>query len=517
MLFLTFLDLTIVSVALASIQATLHASIVQLQWTVNGYALTFASLMLLAGWMGDRYGRRRVMLGGLMIFAAGSLLGALSTSADLLLGARVVMGVGASASEPGTLSILRQLYPDDAHRARALGAWAAVSGLALALGPVLGGTLVALGGWPAVFWFNVVASLCILALGIRTIPESADPARGTLDVAGFLTGAAGIAALTFGVTLGEGAGYGDPLVASLFALSTLSLLVFVLVERRRADPLLDVRTFRVPRFSGAMAAAFLVSFGVFSIYFFTALYLVAVSGYSAMRVAVEFLPMMLAMIGGSIAAGRFVARAGARTPLVEGCACGAIGILTSLLLLRSSPPSAWLMASLALAGVGFSLSVVPITAVTLGEVPANRSGMAASATNTARELGAVLGVAVLGALVNANLNGDLVGRLRALHIPSNFIAVVINAIETGSVPSGVAPQSGGSGVAGIENKVIQAAYGAFHAGLNEALVVATACMVLAGIVAAATMGARRSRTSSVTSDDTASTVPRDLDDRALPT
>src|SRR5580698_5718045 len=161
-LFLTFLDMTVVSVALASVQSSLHAGVTQLQWVVNGYALTFASLMLLAGSLSDRFGRKRLMLGGLVIFAAGSLLGALAPNPDVLIGARVLMGVGAAASEPGTLSIIRHLYPDLDARARALGAWAAVSGLALAVGPVIGGALVALGNWREVFWFNVAAVVAVL-------------------------------------------------------------------------------------------------------------------------------------------------------------------------------------------------------------------------------------------------------------------------------------------------------------------------------------------------------------------
>lgn len=482
-LFLTFLDLTIVSVALANIQASLHAGIVQLQWTVNGYALTFASLMLLAGTLGDRIGRRRVMLGGLAIFAAGSLLGALAPNPDVLIGARVVMGFGASASEPGTLSILRHLYPDRADRARALGAWAGVSGLALALGPVLGGLLVALGSWRAVFWFNVIAVACISALAMRTVPESADPQPSPIDWPGFLTGAAGVGALTFAVTLGETSSYASPGVVGLFVASAVALGCFVALERRSTYPLLDVAAFRSPRFSGALVAAFLVSFGVFSIYFFTALYLAAVTGYGPARIALEFLPMMVAMVATSVIAGRIVARAGARAPLVGGCAVGAIGTAVSILCLRADPPSLWLMASLAVAGLGFSLCVVPITSIALGEVPPARSGMAASATNTSRELGAVFGVAVLGALVNANLHGDLTDRLRALHIPANFISIVINAVETGSVPSGVTTR--GTGVPAIEVQVIHAAYAAFHAGLNESLAVASVGLAVAGAVVAA--------------------------------
>ena len=486
-LFLTFLDMTIVSVALASVQSRLHAGVTQLQWVVNGYALTFASLMLLAGSLSDRIGRKRVMLGGLSVFAAGSLLGALAPNPDVLIAARVVMGIGAAASEPGTLSIIRHLYPERDERARALGTWAAVSGLALALGPVIGGALVAIGSWRAVFWFNVAAVACVVTLAANAVPESADPESSRLDILGFATGALGLGALTFAVILGESAGYRAPLVIGLFLLGVVALAGFVRVERNSRSPMLDLAYFRSPRFTGAIIVAFVLFFGIFSIFFFTALYLATVVGYSPDRVALEFSPMAVAMIVAAGLAGRHVARVGPRLPMAEGCVLSGAGVLLSDLLLGHSPPSLWLMATLALAGFGFGSSVVPVTSVALGDVPPEHSGMAASATNTSRELGAVFGVAVLGALVNAHLTGDLTLRLKALHIPSNFISIVISAVETGTVPSGV---HGGSS---IEDRVIEAAYAAFRSGLEAALLIAGIAMLGAAVVAATTLGGQGER------------------------
>lgn len=484
-LFLTFLDMTIVSVALASVQSDLHAGVTQLQWVVNGYALTFASLMLLAGSLADRFGRRRVMLAGLVIFAAGSLLGALAPNPSVLIAGRVIMGIGAAASEPGTLSIIRHLYPESRSRARALGAWAAVSGLALALGPVIGGVLVAVGSWRAVFWFNVVAVVAIGLLSLRVVPESADPSSSGLDFRGFASGALGIAALTFAVILGETDGYTSPQVVSLFLAGVVALAIFVRVERASPAPMLDLKYFRSRRFTGAIVVAFVLFFSIFAIFFFAALYLSAVVGYSAARVALEFIPMAFAMIVAAVLAGRRVARKGPRLPMAEGCVLAGTGVLLSALVLSSTRPSLWLMATLALAGFGFGSSVVPMTSVALAEVPPERSGMAASATNTSRELGAVFGVAVLGALVNAHLTADLTSRLKVLKIPSNFISIVIGAIENGTVPGGVA---GGST---IEDRVIEAAYGAFRSGLEEALVTAGIAMLVAAIIAATSLGGGR--------------------------
>jgi EmrB/QacA subfamily drug resistance transporter len=480
-LFLTFLDTTIVSVALADVQSRLHAGVTALQWVVNGYALPFASLMLFAGSLSDRFGRRKVMLGGLAVFAAGSLLGALAPNSGVLICARVIMGMGAAASEPGTLSVIRHIFPDQEQRARALGAWAAVSSLALALGPVIGGALVGIGTWRAIFWFNVGAAVVVIALSSAVVPESADPEGARLDIAGSGVGAAALGALTFAVILGETDGYGAPLVVALFAVGVIGLVGFVRVERASRAPVLDLAYFRSPPFCGALIVGFVAFFGIFSIFFFTALYLSAVIGYSPYHVAVEFVPMTLAMIAGAGLAGRRVALGSTRVAMAEGCVLAAAGILLSEVLLSAPTPSNWLMATLALAGFGFGTAVVPVTSVTLGVVPPERSGMAASATNTSRELGAVFGVAVLGALVNANLTAGLTRRLHTLKIPANFISVIIHAIETGIVPSGV--KGGGT----IEDKVIAAAYAAFRSGLRTALVASGIALLLGAVVAAATL------------------------------
>ncbi len=222
-LFLTFLDTTIVAVTLGDVQSDLHAGVTALQWVVNAYALVFASLMLTGGSLGDRLGRKRVMLVGLGVFAAGSLLGALASSVGVLLAARAVMGVGAAASEPGTLSVIRHLYPQPRARARAIGAWAAVCGLALAFGPIAGGTLVGVGGWRAVFWFNLAVGVLLLAAAARLVPESADPRPGGVDVPGFLLGAVALAAVIFAVIGGEDAGYRAGWVVALFAVGAIAL------------------------------------------------------------------------------------------------------------------------------------------------------------------------------------------------------------------------------------------------------------------------------------------------------
>ena len=471
-LFLTFLDTTVVSVALASIQSDLHAGVASLQWVVNGYALVFASFMLAAGALGDRLGRRRVMLTGVGVFCAGSLIGAVAPNVGWLIAGRAVMGLGAAASEPGTLSVIRHLYPDDRARARALGAWAAISGLAIALGPVIGGTLVGLSGWRAVFWFNLGAGALVLALALRVVPESADPATTAKDLPGFVLGVTALTALTFALIDGEASGYSARSIIVLFALAAATMTAFVLVEHRSRAPLLDLAVFRRPAFSGALGMAFAISFGLFAIFFFVALYLQLIVGYSGYRTALVFMPMAATMVVASLLGGRWVARRGPTLPMTFGCVLAGGGILLVNAVLRHAGFTS-LALVLALAGGGLGLALVPVTTVALGEVAPERSGMAASAANTSRELGAVFGVAILGAMVNAHLTTDLSQRLRQLGIPSFFQGVVINAVEHGGVPGESHVPAGAVNTYGsIVNKVIGSAYGAFRDGVDVALITA---------------------------------------------
>jgi EmrB/QacA subfamily drug resistance transporter len=487
-LFLTFLDLTIVSVALADVQAKLHASIQSLQWVVNGYALVFASLMLPAGALADRLGRKRMMVAGIGVFCAGSVLGAVAPNVATLIAARAIMGVGAAASEPGTLSIIRQAYREPRARARALGVWAAVSGLALALGPVIGGVLIGVGGWRAVFWFNLGAGALILLAAVIEVPESADPKPARIDLTGYVLVALCLGLGIFAVIQGESAGYANVAIVTTFAVAAAAGIAFVLVERRTEEPMLDLRYFRTPAFSGALAVAFAVSFSIFSIFFFVALYLQVVVGDGGYRTALQFAPMAAAMVVASAFTGRWVARVGSRIPMALGCVAGGIGVLLTEVALRGHTSTVGLGAALALAGLGFGITIVPVTSVGLGVVPAERSGMAASVTNTSRELGAVVGVAALGSLVNGHLTTDLTRRLAQLGVPPVFRSIVIDAIETGKVPNGPNGLAAAKAAYGpIVERVIAAAFGAFHSGLDVALTVSGIAMLLSGIVAWTTL------------------------------
>ena len=491
LLFLTFLDNTVVSVALGSVQTTLHAGVSELQWVVGAYALTFASIMLACGMIGDEFGRKLVMLSGAGVFCAGSVLCALAPNPGVLIAGRAVMGLGAAASEPGTLSMLRHLYTEKRSRDWAIGVWAAVSGLALALGPVIGGALVGLWNWRAIFWFNLAFGLAALVLAAVVLPESADPEAHRVDTAGALLGAGVLAALVFAIINAETAGFAAPAVIALFCLSAAGAVAFVWWEARAAHPLIDLRYLRIPQFTTANVVAFCTYFATFAIFFFTALYLYEVVGLSGYRIALVFLPMTVLMIVASLLTGRWLATIGLRWAIFGGCVLFAAGLCLSDANLSPHPHYLPLLAALALTGIGIGATVVPITSSALSAVPPERSGMAASFTNTSREVGAVTGVAVLGALVNGQLSSSISSQLRALGLPASIQSVVINGVETGQVPaSGNASGVGPAGQGALVQKVINAAYAAFHDGLRDALFLSAGLVLAAGLLAVVTLRSR---------------------------
>lgn len=487
-LFLSFLDNTIVSVALADVQSRLHAGISALQWVVGGYALAFAALMLVFGTLGDLFGRRRIMGIGVTVFCAGSLLAAVAPTVGVLIAGRVVMGVGAAASEPGTLSMIRHIFPDRQDRAQALGVWAAVSGLALALGPLIGGVLVAVWSFRAVFVFNLAFGAVALAGLYAVLPENADPLDRRLDMRGFALGAAAITAATFATIQGETTGYSSAVVVALYIVAVVALAGFVVDQRRADNPVLDLRYFRHPAFAASNIIAFTAYFATFALFFFVPLYVVEVGGLSGYRVAAVFAPLAVAMIAASALTGRWVARSGPRIPMTVGCLLAGTGILLTDVRLTPNPGVADIGWTLAIAGIGLGIVFVPITSVVLSVVPGRRSGMAASATNTSRELGALAGVSVLGAIVNGQLTVNLTHRLIQLHIPAAIRTLVIVGVTTGQTAKNI---PGSAAINSLVNQVEHPAYAAFRTGLDISLLLAASLLLACAPIALTTIRARR--------------------------
>jgi EmrB/QacA subfamily drug resistance transporter len=484
-LFLTFLDNTIASAVLTSVQSKLHANVSQLQWVVGGYALAFASLMLICGSLGDNFGRKRIMLIGVVIFCAGSVVCALSVTPAELIAGRVIMGVGAAGSEPSTLSMIRHIYPDKRLRARALGAWAAVSGLALALGPVIGGILVGLWSWRAVFWFNFVFGMIVMVVAFIALPESVNEIRRRIDFSGFVLAGAALGCATFATIAGETWGYRSSSVLLLYAISAVCFLAYFVVESKTKYPMLNVKWVRNRAFAGSTVIAFTSYFAIFSIFFFVALYLEVVASVGPYTLAVDFLPLLAGMVVSSLFTGRWVGRAGSRVPLTVGCVLAGLGVLLTDAVIGPHASISTLGWTMGLAGIGFGIIVVPVNATALISIPAANSGMAASTINTSRELGAVTGVAALGSIVNGQLTVNLTHRLVQLGIPAAFRGEIITAVITGTVNTRAESESKDSGAAirHIINEVVHAAYGAFTHGLDLALSVSGLLLLISAGIA----------------------------------
>ncbi len=501
-LFLTFLDNTIVTVVLANVQSELHASVSQLQWVVNGYALTFAGLMLSFGTIGDLLGRKKVMLTGVAVFCAGSIVAAVAPTTDILIAGRVVMGIGAAASEPGTLSMIRHLYPSRAERARSLGVWVAVSSLGLALGPLIGGLLVYGWSWRAIFWFNVFFGVLAFSSAVIVLPESSDPVRARFDFAGFFLGAISLGSLTFGIILGETAGYRTWWIDLLFFFSLAAIVTFVFAELRATNPVLNVRYFRKAAFAGSNIIAFTAYFGTFAIFFMVALYLQVVASTSPLGLALNFIPLAVGMVAASLLTGRWVAAWGPRIPMATGCLLAGVGILLTNANITPHAGIGQIGWTMFLAGAGVGMAMVPVTSAALGSVPPEHSGMAASTTNTFRELGAVVGVATLGSIVNGQLTVNLVQRLTAIGIPKEFQSLVVSAVTTGTYQGEAkAAVAQNHAIAQIVNEVVSAAYGAFGHGLTISLNIAGALLLASAILALTTVYGRRIHLERVNSDN----------------
>lgn len=482
-LFLTFLDNTIVSVALSDIQSSLHAGISALQWTLNGYVLAFCGLMLSFGTVGDQLGRRKVMAAGVAVFCAGSVLAAVASSSGMLIAGRVIMGVGAAASEPGTLSMIRQIFRDREERATALGAWAAVSGMGICMGPVIGGLLIGVWSWRGVFVFNVALGLVALA-GTTVLPESSDPTPRGLDYLGFLLSAGALAAATVATIIGERTGYFTLVVDLLYGAALLLVVLFIFWERRVTHPVLDLRFFSRRDFTAANVIAFAGYFGAFGVFFFTPLYLLIVGNASGYQVALDFMFMALGAVLSSVATGYVVAAIGPMVPMATGCVLS--GAMMLVLHFEIGPKSGFGLLSwtLFLIGAGLGLITVSVNATGLSAVPPERSGMAASTVNTFREFGALVGVSVLGAILNGKLTNGLEARLEARHVLKPFINLAVTAVETGQ--TGQASSLGHNPdpvIRNLVNEILPQAYAAFGDGLHAVLILAGGVLLASAVLA----------------------------------
>lgn len=400
------LDNTIVNIGLPSIGRDLHAPVSGLQWVIDAYTIVLASLLMLSGSMADRLGRRRVFQTGLLLFTAGSLLCSLAPSLTGLIAFRALQGIGGSMLSPVAMSIIRNVFVDPRERAQAIGLWGSMMGISLALGPVVGGALVQSVGWRSIFWINIPIGLAGVLLSALFVPESKAPRPRRLDVVGQVLVIVLLASLTYAIIEGPSTGWLSGEILGLFGLALASLAVLIGYERRRLQPLLELRFFRSMPFSGAtvIAVCAFVSLGGFL--FLSTLYLQEARGMSALSAGLFMLPIAGMTAICAPLSGRIVGRRGSRLPLLIGGA--GIG-LSSLMLtgLSTTTPTALLLTSYVIFGTGLGMVNPPITDTAVAGMPPAQAGVAAAVASTSRQVGQTLGVAIVGAVAAGGASAAL--------------------------------------------------------------------------------------------------------------
>ncbi len=395
-LFMIMLDNTVVNVALPSIQRDLGASVSSLQWIVTGYALTFAALMLIGGKLADAYGRRLVFVVGIVVFTLASLWCGLAGSETELILARIVQGSGAALMNPATLSIIAATFPPR-ERGTAIGIWAGVSALALAIGPLVGGLLTEHLSWNWIFFVNIPVGVIGIAASYAFITESKDDTHVRLDLPGLFTSALALFALTYGLIEANQYGWGSARIVGSFVVAMVALVVFIQLERRQRAPMLDLTLFRSGTYAGANLAMLLVALAMFGVFFFTSLYMQNVLGYSAVQAGASFLPMTLMVILIAPLAGKASDRYGSRWLMTGGMIL--IGAQLLYLSQLGSDATFWnLFPGFLVGGLGMSLTMTPTAAAAVRAVPVEKSGVGSAVLNAMRQVGGSVGIALMGAI-----------------------------------------------------------------------------------------------------------------------
>jgi EmrB/QacA subfamily drug resistance transporter len=477
---------TILNVALPTIQEELDASSSELQWIVDGYLLVFAGLLLAAGTLGDRFGRRRALTTGLVVFGLGSALAAVSTSSQELIASRALMGVGAAGIMPTTLSVLTNMFPER-ERPKAIAVWAAVAGLGVAIGPITGGWLIERLDWSWIFLFNLPAVVACLVGAVVLVPESRDPARPKLDVVGAVLSIAGLSALVWGLIEAPSRGWTDELVLAAFGGGLAIAVLFVAWERRVPEPMLDVSVFRNLRFSAASASITFVYFALMGVMYFLTSYLQTVLGHSALDAGVR----MLAIAGGMLATARpavmLTRRLGTKVVVAGGLALVSVAlVLVSGLDVGTGDGQ--LCLTMALMGAGIGLAMAPATESIMGSVPGARAGVGSAMNDVVREVGGTLGIAVLGSVLAGAYAGGMDGAASGL--PAEGAAAASDSVGAAHVVGGEI-----GGTAGAD--LIAAADRAFVDAMSTTASIAAAVAVVGAVIALAFLPARARASSSV--------------------
>jgi EmrB/QacA subfamily drug resistance transporter len=456
------LDNTILNVALPSLRTSLDATSSQLQWIVDSYMLVFAGILLTAGSLGDRFGRKRALQLGLLVFGAGSVIAAFSVSSTMLIASRSLMGAGAAFIMPSTLSILTNVFPAG-ERAKAIGIWAGVSGLGIVIGPVTGGFLLEHFWWGSVFLVNGPFVVLTLVAARSLVPESRDPAAPRLDPAGAGISIVALTTLLWGIIEAPSHGWTSPVILAAFVASAVTAAVFVAWELRTASPMLDVRFFLNPRFTAASVSIALVFFALFGTIFFLTQYLQSVLGFSTLAAGVRVIPFAFAMMPAAAISPKLAARFGTKLTVTAGLLAisGGLGLLT---LATDGTGYGLVAASLLVTGLGMGLAMAPATDSIMGALPLEKASVGSAMNDTTRMVGGSLGVAIMGSVLSS---------VYAAHVPASAGAVAQDSV------------GGAMAVAASthDEALAQAASHAFVSGMTAAALVGTIVAVAGALLA----------------------------------
>ena len=485
-LFMIMLDNTVVNVALPSIQQDLGASISGLEWTINGYTLSFAVLLATGGRLGDIFGRRRMFLAGVVIFALSSATAGFAPDETVLVLSRVVQGVGAALMMPGTLSIITDAFPPH-ERGKAMGTWAGVSALALAVGPVLGGFLTEHVSWRAIFYINIPVAIGAVAATLFAVRESRDTSVGReVDYAGVAVLTAGLTALVLALVEGNAWGWGSPEIIALLAGAAVALPLFVFVENRVRAPMVQFDLLSDRNFLGAVVVAMIISFAMLGVFFFLALYMQDILGYSPLEAGVRFLPSTLMIVGVAPVAGRLSDRFGPRWLIAGGLVIVAASLFSFS---RIAVDSTYLdlLPGFMLLGIGIALTMSPMTSAAMNAVPVQKAGIASGVLSMFRMVGGSLGVAVTGAIFQGLVSSRLDTLLGGTGINESQRQSISDQLGGGTVPR----------VPGLDqaqvSEVAAAGNDAFVYALSHAMTV-SGFVALAGALIGATAIRAKART-----------------------
>ncbi|HLI51736.1 MAG TPA: MFS transporter [Thermomicrobiaceae bacterium] len=473
------LDNTILNVALPTLVRDLHASTSQLQWMVDAYTLVFAGLLLTAGSIGDRFGRKKALIGGLFVFGAFSALSSFSRSADQLIGARALMGIGGALIFPTTLSILTNIFPPK-ERVRAIGIWSGVAGIAIPLGPVVGGWMLEHFHWGSVFLINVpIAAVAILA-SLILIPVSKDAKAKPLDPLGAILSIAALGTLLYGIIEAPTRGWGNAETLGLIAAGLVLLGVFVLWERRTTYPMLNMSLFKNARFSAASISVTLVFFGLMGSMFFLTQYMQFVLGYSTLQAGAAMIPVAFGVSVGAPVSSKLTERFGAKLLVTIGML---VTTVSMLILTQATTHSGYIIigATLLVGGLGMGLAMTPATDSIMGAVPKDNAGAGSAVNDTTRQFGGALGVAILGSLLSTTYTSKMTPVLDKL--PAALHSVAQSSVG-GALA--VAHQLGGP----TGNTLAVTAKSAFVHGMTLTAVAASGFTFLGAIIALLFLPAR---------------------------